>query len=282
MTFRTDEDSVHDGAPIMLFEFVAPNTTYRYTDHGIDYSFGGDTYTAITIAHSVLKSSTAGNPSSLQIDMEVTAQLVQDFAFSISERSIALTMTSVHLLTATSAVVWIGNGLDFNIKGRTASVRSQSLLEGLLDRDLPGVNYQPQCQHEFGDAAGANRCKIAPAASPGNGFLLATTVASVVSEREITVATIDGNPDDFFTAGKVIRDSDGEQRTIIDQTGTTLLLEWGFPTLVAPNPVTLIAGCDRKVETCRDDFDNVINFGGTPHMPIKNPYANVFGIKGTE
>ena len=282
MTWLQDEESVHDGSAAMLFEFVAPNTTYRYTSHSVDVSFGGDTYTAVTISHTALASSTAGDPSSLEIELEVSAQLVTDFAFSIQERSVSLTMTSLHLDSGFGSVVWIGDGLSFSIKGRKAAIRSQSILENLLDRDLPSLVYQSQCQHEFGDGAGDNRCKITPAASPGNGYLLVTTVATIVSEREITVTTIDGNPNDFFTAGKVIRTSDGEQRTITSQLGTTLLLEWGFPALSATDGITLIAGCNRKLATCRDDFNNVINFGGTPHMPTKNPYSNVFGIKGSE
>ena len=38
----------------------------------------------------------------------------------------------------------------------------------------------------------------------------------------------------------------------------------------APAPGTalqLIAGCDKRFETCRDRFANAVNFRGFPHMP---------------
>jgi len=27
------------------------------------------------------------------------------------------------------------------------------------------------------------------------------------------------------------------------------------------------AGCDKGAATCREKFDNILNFGGFPHMP---------------
>lgn len=37
---------------------------------------------------------------------------------------------------------------------------------------------------------------------------------------------------------------------------------------VAPEDrLRLIAGCDRRAETCRNKFDNMINFQGFPHLP---------------
>ena len=36
--------------------------------------------------------------------------------------------------------------------------------------------------------------------------------------------------------------------------------------------ITVYPGCDGQVKTCRDKFNNVLNFGGIPHMPNKSPY----------
>jgi uncharacterized phage protein (TIGR02218 family) len=30
---------------------------------------------------------------------------------------------------------------------------------------------------------------------------------------------------------------------------------------------TAVAGCDKTLATCRDTFDNVMNFRGFPHVP---------------
>jgi uncharacterized phage protein (TIGR02218 family) len=41
----------------------------------------------------------------------------------------------------------------------------------------------------------------------------------------------------------------------------------------------ITAGCDKRLETCRDRFSNVVNFGGFPHMP-GNDYALAYAKQG--
>jgi uncharacterized phage protein (TIGR02218 family) len=36
---------------------------------------------------------------------------------------------------------------------------------------------------------------------------------------------------------------------------------------VVGDSLTLLAGCDKSFETCRDKFANHLNFRGFPHMP---------------
>lgn len=46
------------------------------------------------------------------------------------------------------------------------------------------------------------------------------------------------------------------------------VLQLPFPYAVAPGDAyTAIAGCDRTVPTCRDRFNNIVNFRGEPYLP---------------
>ena len=36
--------------------------------------------------------------------------------------------------------------------------------------------------------------------------------------------------------------------------------------------ISVLAGCDRTWQTCYSKFDNIINFGGFPFLPLENPY----------
>lgn len=69
-----------------------------------------------------------------------------------------------------------------------------------------------------------------------------------------------------FTSGLnngVIR----EIRTYVSATGTFTLFE-SFPfTIAVGDAVTVVAGCDKNLSTCRDKFNNVINFQGFPTVP---------------
>jgi hypothetical protein len=34
-------------------------------------------------------------------------------------------------------------------------------------------------------------------------------------------------------------------------------------------------GCDKSLETCRDRYDNLVNFRGEPHIPSKSEVITV-------
>ena len=36
--------------------------------------------------------------------------------------------------------------------------------------------------------------------------------------------------------------------------------------------ISVLAGCDRTWQTCYSKFNNIINFGGFPYLPLENPY----------
>jgi uncharacterized phage protein (TIGR02218 family) len=42
---------------------------------------------------------------------------------------------------------------------------------------------------------------------------------------------------------------------------------------------TVTAGCDKRFATCRDRFDNVLNFRGYPHIP-GNEYVTRYAVAG--
>jgi uncharacterized phage protein (TIGR02218 family) len=41
----------------------------------------------------------------------------------------------------------------------------------------------------------------------------------------------------------------------------------GFPGIATGDGFIATAGCDKRFQTCRDRFDNAVNFRGFPHMP---------------
>jgi len=104
------------------------------------------------------------------------------------------------------------------------------------------------------------------------------TVASVTDGRVFTLVYAGDAPDEFLTGGiATVRDTgspspanaglsvevkswDLATRTV------TLFVPLPFP-LVAGDPVTITAGCDKSLAVCRDTFDNVFNFRGEPFVP---------------
>lgn len=274
MTFWGDEQSTHDSQPVELFEFVGVNTTYRLTTADSDVVFMSNTFTAVAglERHEIPIVSHEGEPQML-VSMPIAQQVVQDHAFGIPLRSLTMKAWRLQQVSGLSIVLWEGEVQSIGVKydrtkGHTAEMLINSVLgDGLLS-ELPSVFYQPQCNHVLYDS----RCGIDP-----TNFDVSTTVVTA-SGRLVEVTSDGGNPDGWLKGGEIIRDDDGERRLIVQHTGNDLVLSSAFRTLNPSDAITLQAGCDRTVTTCRDKFSNVPNFGGYPAIPLKNPWK--VGLRG--
>lgn len=60
---------------------------------------------------------------------------------------------------------------------------------------------------------------------------------------------------------------------IVGHAGANLTLMAPLPGLAAGMSAKLYAGCDRSLSVCGSRFDNVVNFGGFPWIPLKNPFS---------
>jgi uncharacterized phage protein (TIGR02218 family) len=134
-----------------------------------------------------------------------------------------------------------------------------------LNRPL-GRAYLPVCDAVFGDA----RCGAEAAAWRVEGVVIGTDEAGAM-----LAAGLEGFPAGWFargalrwtaganagTAGAVRADATGPD-------GRALTL-WAPPpaAVAAGDEFTVIAGCDKRLETCRGKFGNALNFRGFPHMP---------------
>ena len=254
MTYATDTVSIQGSAPIELYEFVTPVTTYRHTSYDTDYVFFSNTFTPMA---GLIRASIAINASTeaqeLQVTMPASALFIQENMFSLPR-----TITCrVRIVQPTGSVIaWQGLITNFTIQGRMATVHVPSLMDDALETEIPTARFQPRCNHFLYDSM----CKVL-----ATSFDFSTSVGTI-SGASITVASIGGNPDNWFQNGEIVRALDGERRLIVKQIGTTLTLNYPFRTLVTTNTVTLFAGCDHLITTCDSKFDNHGNFGGHPHV----------------
>lgn len=91
--------------------------------------------------------------------------------------------------------------------------------------------------------------------------------------------------DDWFTEGEITVTSganSGYRRKVRSSVSGEITLNEALPYDIAPGDTfTAIAGCQKRhIEDCKDKFDNILFFGGEPHLPgldqvTKAPVANV-------
>jgi uncharacterized phage protein (TIGR02218 family) len=126
--------------------------------------------------------------------------------------------------------------------------------------DAPVVEaISPDCRAALGD----KRCRIDMAGR--------TVIVAVAEANEANITLAAPLAGSLFSRGK-LRWVDGENAglgaTILQQMGATLSLSDRpyFP--VTPGTrVEITQGCDRQLQTCKNRFNNVINFRGEPHLP---------------
>lgn len=131
-----------------------------------------------------------------------------------------------------------------------------------------GRVYQRPCAAVLGDDA----CRFDTAAP---GYRVVASVIAVRNATEIVLPGQTGVADAWFVRGRVTvltgaaagqvgvvkRDRETSEGRVIE------LWEAFAGTVLPGDDLRVEAGCDKRLETCRDKFDNLLNFRGFPSIP---------------
>lgn len=139
-----------------------------------------------------------------------------------------------------------------------------------------GRLYQYQCDADLGD----QRCGV-NVASPtfrGDGV-----VAEASSQRRFVVTGLNDFSAGFFGGGLLTWNSGAnagrrvEVRRHVNGADGVEIYPWHAPSepVVAGDTFQVTAGCDRRLDTCRNRFSNAVNFRGFPFMPGNNVLTQV-------
>ncbi len=152
--------------------------------------------------------------------------------------------------------------------------------ENSFSAEVRGLSHylqQPKgrlVQYGCDAALGDGRCTLD--VGPGSPFRIAGGVGVVSSRHAFTVTGLDGFASGWFARGNLIWQSGAnapgsmeiKQHRILEN-GDVFVELWqdmAFPIISGENFV-VVAGCDKQFSTCRDKFDNQVNFRGFPHVP---------------
>jgi uncharacterized phage protein (TIGR02218 family) len=262
VAYADDQHSVDSGEPQELFEFIGPQTSYHYTSGDQPITYNGEVYAPAVSEASAIGAGGVTDAPAVIVKVLCSTQLVLDYGFLTQPRSLRLRIHERQARSAEYQVKWDGRVSAMIPEGRWCEVRSESHLGLALSANVPGISFQRHCNH----ALYGRFCRV-----DRNAFAFATNVTNV-NGAIVTVASIGGGADQVYRAGEIVRNVDGERRTIVDQTGAVLTLASAFGTLANGNAVTLYRGCDHLIATCHTVFDNRVNFGGHPSVPSSNPF----------
>ncbi|ADK73483.1 tail assembly protein [Roseobacter phage RDJL Phi 1] len=131
-----------------------------------------------------------------------------------------------------------------------------------------GRNYRRFCDADLGDA----RCTVNTASA---SFSSTGTVSSVTDNRVLVVTGLSPNDTGFYSLGKITFSSgDNDGLTIPVKVhsvsgGVTQVVMWEPAPfdITGGTTFTIVAGCDKRSETCKAKFSNIVNFQGFPFIP---------------
>lgn len=286
VAYLDDERSASDGAPVELYEFTGAVATYRYTSGPASVVYGGNMYTpAAGLERGGISHGTDNASAGLEVRIASSSPLAQAYAVATPPTSLRLRIYRLQAVSGEAVTVWHADAVSISVRGAIATIRTSSLVGQALETQVPAAVVQTMCGHRLYSL----QCGVDRAA-----YSHATTVTEIDASGHLV--TLDGlasysYPDDWFRGGEFERTSDGQRRTIVVQSPAAnrnvIRLFAPLGQLSVGDAVTLWPGCNHvhhvrpirewpRVEIvghCQNRFDNVVNYGGHPFVPVSSPFA---------
>lgn len=255
---------------------------FFFTDHDADLVVSGATYlSAIGYEQTAINAD-----STLKVDnLEVTGILDSDTLVADDLRSGLFDFAEVLLFTVNWADLSQGTmALRRGTLGEISTTPAgtfQGELRGMAQRLSMKVGdvYTPECRADLGD----DKCKVNLA-----DYTVAATVYSVGDSRQFGLAGITDPRavENWFAYGALTWTSGANNGRSMEikgwnPTGGGIALYLPMPRPVAiGDTCTLYAGCDKRHDTCRDTFNNILNRRAEDFIPgfdsiVQTPNAHV-------
>lgn len=261
--------------PKELYRFVEGSTVWTVTSADTAEVHNSETYLPITIGRNEAESKNDISRANIEVSVDLDNAMGLRWLKSIIEEVVTLTIFSKD--GADVSVVW---------KGRLASVKPDMSAITLVFESIftslrrPGLRakYQRSCPHVL-YGRGCNLDK--------DDFAVSSAITAV-SGATVTATAAALQPDGWYNGG-MIQGPDGALRFVLAHVGSTLTLIRsldsvtegfansgygnGYGLFYGGLAVNIYPGCDRTKETCDSKFNNLLNMGGFPFIPLKNPFG---------
>jgi len=259
MTYQEKETSVYDGSPVELYKFGVLNQEWYYTSGDEEVVYGGNTYQPSPISRTSPEQSREGGYTKLTLTVQRDHEIAQRYRVYVPLSAMTLTIFRYHRGDGETIAFWVGRIRAVTWEGDFAKIECEPI-SAQLSRDGLRYQFQTQCNHMLYGPG----CGLSAVSYKVQGQVEA------VDGNTVTASAFSSEADGYFKAGYLFRDLD--YRMIVNHVGDTVTLLLPFESLSVGTLVDAYAGCDRSKATCRDKFDNVLNYGGFPFVPRKNPF----------
>jgi len=270
MAYETIEESPYSGSPVELYEFARGTVEFwRYTSADTDQSYFGSEYDAIAIQRNSFEMSQNVEAISLTITLPVTAAFPQMYIAAPPSDPISFTLRRFHDGDTDVVSIWIGRVINVEFKEEVVEIMCESIYTSLKRPTLRRL-YSRSCPHVLYDVS-VGSCR-----ADKNSFKTTATL-SAASGLTLTSASFGAFANGYFTGGFVENLSGGHtnRRYITNHVGNDITLNLQLTGAAAGLSVDAFPGCAHNLNDCNSKFNNIVNYGGMPWIPEKNPMGGV-------
>lgn len=310
MSYWAIEESAKEGNPIELYHFQAQGVSWRYTSadkhiymagHGQDESppsenyydiyFDENVYVSVPITRNDIDQTNDISKSDLEVTVARNNPLAGLFILNAPETVTSLTIYRGHKLVGSADVspefspeyspgdefvpdrfestdfitVWKGRVVTVSFAGDEAKFNCESVFTSLKRYGLL-AKYQYICRHPL---YSAGRCNVSKES------YLHTGEIGEIDGLLLAIHGVDGQPNGWYVGG-YIQIGQFVHRHIVGHEGNVVKINKPLsPDIEVGMSANIYAGCDHSLATCRDKFDNLLNFGGFPFIPLINPFSDL-------
>ncbi len=244
---------------------------FFFTDHDADLVIDGDTYAS---AVGYQQTALSAAPDLTINNLEVTGYFDSDFLTADDLRSGLFDFAEARIFV----VDWSNLALGKMKLARANLGEVRSTPSGIFTTELRGMVqrlaakiadvYTPECRADFG-SVGLRQCNKDPAL-----FTSSETVTAVTDAANFHITHGDVRAvDDWYADGVITWTSGNNAGRSIEvngwaQSGGVVLLRFPMPRAVqVGDTLSIVAGCDKRHDTCRDKFDNIVNRQAEDFIP---------------
>jgi len=238
---------------------------WYYTSGDVAFTYDGNSYVPAT-----LKRTGAKYDSQLEVTrMAITASYLEDPVIKfIAINPIEILWIEIKKLfrdqdPLEASVVFIGQKKNVSFQGNTGKVECVGF-EHFLKMPVPTFRYQITCNHKLFDTG----CRLTK-----TSYKISTAVTLNADKTQLTSSDFGAKANGYFIRGHV--DFGVESRMIVAHIGNVVTLAYKMVELASGDTVDVYPGCDGRIETCKNKYDNVVNFLGFPFIPKDNPVTRI-------
>jgi len=265
-----DAEQTAERRPAELFHLWQSGISNKYFTSGdVAVVYDGNTYLPATIERTQFTQTSNLEETKVTIDFHGVTDPLDEYVDQTLVDTVWVKIMKIHrdISPVEVNITFVGRIKNVAFKGQSIKATCFGIKD-LYKKVIPKYRYQPTCNH-----------------------LLYSTMCSLVKTSwdyagAVSVLSTDGlyfESDDI----KTLMDGDGivtynwcqwgyaefgnYRRTIMLHNGNAFYLRHKIPGLVVTDTITVYAGCDGLANTCRDKFNNMVNFLGFQEVPFDNP-----------